>query len=332
MVRFQYKAYRRSFAGDFSNARESFAKREGAIVRLEDKDGRVGFGEAAPIPSFGSESFASLIAAAVAIEERVDFESLLPRLKGYPCLSWALGTAHAMIEREGTWPSFDKPRAICGLVSDICDSEAISERVKLHYQCLKFKIGKLSMLEEQRALDRVMDICEGKLKIRLDANGSLDFRSAAGWLEHAAGLPVEFIEQPLPMGQEKEMMRLAADFPAPIALDESVCSVDDFKRCRDAQWPGIFVLKPSLSGAFRELRDELEGSGDEIVFSSALETKVGAANAIGLALSSSTSQRALGFGVESLFADRNIGLELGPFLQPGGLPNTEELEQLWNQI
>lgn len=330
MHRFQFKAYRRSFAAAFSNARESFPKREGILVRLEDRDGRVGYGEAAPIPSFGTESFTSALVAVAGIDERVEVDGLLDQLKGYPCLVWALESALQMIEREGNWPEFEEPWPVCGLLSDLSDLSGLEELLKLHYQCLKFKIGKASLEDELRALDRVLELSEGRVPIRLDANGMLDAATTVAWLERAAELPIEFIEQPLRRGAEDEMMRIASDFPTQLALDESIGSVDDLKRWRDAQWPGLYVIKPSLCGSLMDLSRELEVSNTACVYSSSLETKVGASHAISLALSFPGDRRALGFGVERLFADRNIGLELGPFLQGGGLGSIEDFEILWN--
>lgn len=330
MHRFQYKAYRRSFAGDFSNARESFGKREGIWVRMEDVDGRVGFGEVSPIVSFGSESFASALGVAESLGDSVEVEPLLPELGGYPCLRWAVESALDMIDREGVWPVVEKPIPICGLVADLRATEEIEEKLRMHYQCLKFKIGKAGLLDELKALDRVIEMSDGKVGIRLDANGMLDYRETAAWLERAAELPVEFIEQPLPRGEEREMRRLASDFPTPLALDESVGSVDDLKRWRDEQWDGLYVIKPSLSGSLYELGQELSDDARDCVFSSSLETMVGASNAIGFAIRQKGHSRALGFGVEKLFADRNVGLDLGPFLQKDGLPTISTLENLWN--
>lgn len=332
MHRFRYKAYRRRFAGTFSNAREGFAKREGLLIRLEDSDGRLGYGEVAPIESFGSESFTSALVAAESLGERIDCEPLLEGLKAYPCFRWALGSARAMIESEGRWPELAKPWPICALVADLEDLEGAEEKLALHYQCLKFKIGKRSLLQEFKALDRVVELSEGKVRIRLDANGMLDRKTTVAWLERAAELPIEFIEQPLAVGNEKEMRRLSDDFPTLLALDESISRVDDLKRWRDQQWPGLFVIKPSLAGSRQDLSLELAEGAADCVFSSAFETKIGASNALAFAVAQSGHERALGFGVERLFADRNVGLELGPFLQNDSFGSSGELEDLWNLI
>lgn len=332
MHRFQYKAYRRPLALPFSNARETVSQREGLIVRLEDQDGRIGFGEAAPIVSFGTESFPSCLAATAGIGDSFQWEPLRPQLRSLPCLLWALESALEMIACEAAWPQLESPLPVCGLVAELRDRAEIEARLQLNYRCLKFKIGKAPFEDELRALDWIVERTGGVIGLRLDANGSLSARQAAQWLERAAEWPVEFLEQPLPVGQEREMRRLGEEFPTPLALDESARSVDDLKRWRDQQWPGLLVVKPSLAGSLFELREELEHGVEDCVFSSSLESKVGAANAIAFALGAGATRRALGFGVERLFSDRNAGLELGPFLQNGALPDSDELQSLWNRI
>lgn len=333
MYRFSYKAYRRAFAGSFSNARESFPKREGILVRLEDRDGRVGFGEAAPIASFGSESLPFALALAEEMGERYQPEVWDARLAGLPCMRWALESAVEMLECEGAYPeSGEDAWPVCHLLSDAKDLQEFEERRAMHFRCMKIKIGKQPLADELRALGALVERSEGQVEFRLDANGTLDGRQTRAWLEALEGWPVEFLEQPMEKGAEGELFRLAEDYPTPLALDESVCSVDDLKRWRDAQWPGVFVLKPSLSGGLRDLRAELARGDCDVVYSSSLETMVGAAAALRVGLTFPGKRRALGFGVEDLFADNIYGLSLGPFLQRGGLPDSDELQLLWNQI
>ncbi len=333
MFRFEFKAYRRRFVPGFSTARESFPTREGILLRVEDSDGRVGFGEAAPIPSFGSESFPVALAYAAGIGDHLRWdEDMRAKLRSCRALNWGIESAIEMIVNEGAAPSLGDPWPICGLVADLSDREAIERRLELHFRCLKFKIGKGALAEELSHLDWVVERTGGGVAIRLDANASLSVREASGWLERCAELPVEFLEQPLPAGQEPEMFRLAQDFPTPLALDESACSVDDLKRWRDAQWPGVYVIKPSLCGSLAGLGAELGEGAADCVFSSSLETLVGARSALVAALTWPGRRRPLGFGVAELFADKNVGLAAGPFLQSDMLPSTDDCQRLWNQI
>lgn len=331
---FQFKAYRRHFSDTWVTAAARWTTREGILVRLEDGDGRVGYGEAAPIVEFGSETYASALSACLSVEEPVVPERLLPQLGSYPCVRFAVESALAMIERLDRWPTVEKPWPVCGLVNRLDNLAMVEEYLEFGYRALKFKIGTRPLAEERRLLDAVVNRAGEGIKLRVDANGGLDLRGALGWLEALAEYPsVEMLEQPLPKGEEREMRRLGEDFPTAIGLDESVCSLDDLKRWQDAQWPGLYVIKPLLSGSFEGMLEEArQGEADRFVFSSSLETQVGAWAALALAAESGARERPLGFGVERLFGDRNVGLALGPFLQPDGFPSRDDLDALWSRI
>ncbi len=333
MVEFEYKAYRRTFAKKYQTASDSFEKRLGVLIRLRDADGRVGFGEAAPIESFGSETIVSALAACLELRGKFEYETVRESLSAYPCLRFGIEFALEMMGDDSFPKSVSEPWPVCGLIPELEDLERVERLLEEGYRCLKFKIGKDALLKERQALDRIVGLTSGEIPIRLDANGGLDLNAAREWLEFLADLPVEFLEQPMGKGSEDTMIRLSHDYPTALALDESVCSVDDLKRWRDQHWPGVFVIKPSLSGGYRELIDELkEGDASRLVFSSALETMVGATAAISVGLEVAEGSRSLGFGVESLFSDRNAGLFLGPFLQRSGLPDRNDFEALWNRI
>jgi O-succinylbenzoate synthase len=156
----------------------------------------------------------------------------------------------------------------------------------------------------------------GGAKLRLDANGAWDRRRAERWLECCAERPVEFIEQPVApeaKGSEDLLLGLAGDYPTPIALDESVVRDGDVARWLGLGWPGFFVIKPVLLGNASAVIARLETAKAKVVFSSALETAVGAKQALRLAFAYGGEPRALGFGVWPLFSDSRFD---GPYQAP----------------
>lgn len=333
MVEFEFKAYRRSFAKVYQTASDSMRTRLGILIRLSDEQGRVGFGEVAPVESFGTESFVWGLSACSGLKGEFEYESIRNRIVEYPCLRFGIEFARSMMENDQVLPSVSEPWPVSALVPDIADLEAVERRLETGYRCLKFKIANRAFAEERRALDRVIELTGGEVGIRLDANGGLELSDARNWLESLAELPVEFLEQPLRRGEEETMGRLSMDYPTPLALDESVCSIDDLNRWRDQHWPGLYVIKPSLSGEYRGLIDSLkEGDPRSLVFSSSLETMIGGAASLSVAIEVAEGANSLGFGVEELFADRNVGLFLGPFLQRDALPSSDDFEDLWNRI
>ena len=333
MVEFAYKAYKRTFADEYQTASHELSQRSGILLRLRDSDGRIGFGEIAPIESFGTESFLEALTMCVELQEKFEYEKALDRMDSSPCLRFALESAFTMLSSECDSGMLPKPWAVCGLVADLGDRDRIEELLAHGYQALKFKIGKSDFAEERRAVDIIIDLSEGKIPIRLDANGSLDREKTTRWLEWASEFPVEYIEQPMARGLEREMNSIARDFPVKLALDESVCFVDDLKRWSDFHWEGVYVVKPSIAGGRKALLNELEKLPEaSVVFSSSLESTIGASAALSLAIESDKRARALGFGVENLFVNDGASLRLGPFLQPYGLGSIEDFEELWNSL
>ena len=128
------------------------------------------------------------------------------------------------------------------------------------------------------------------------------------------------------------------------------------RRCGaelEAGWRGVWVIKPSLTGG-AEMLGRLQAAKADVVFSSALETAVGARAALRVAFAwnaqrptingeHSTSKgqalaaaskpaRALGFGVWPLFQDgRFDGPSLAPFLWARDVERIN-VEAAWNAL
>ena len=333
MVEFAYKAYKRTFAGEYQTASHELSQRPGILLRLRDGDGKVGFGEIAPIESFGTESFLAALSVCSELQENFEYEKALERMNLFPCFRFALDSAHEMLLRKNELGLLQKPWPVCGLVTAIGDRNRYDKLFGQGYQSLKIKIGKSDFAEECRMVEAIVGMSEGKIPIRMDANGTMDRARTTRWMEFASECPVEFIEQPMAKGMEGEMSAIARDFPVKLALDESVCFLDDLKRWSDSQWEGVYVVKPSIAGSRQALLDELEKlPEDSVVFSSSLESMVGASAALSLAIESGKQARALGFGVEDLFLKDGASLLLGPFLQPDGLGSMEDFEDLWDNF
>lgn len=129
------------------------------------------------------------------------------------------------------------------------------------------------------------------------------------------------------------MLGLAGDYPVPLALDESVVVAGDVARWLELGWPGVFVIKPALLGDAGRVVEKLPA--DRVVFSSALETGLGAAAALRVAFrffAKTEKPRALGFGVWPLFEDARFdGPGAAPFLRREDFEQSNQ-EILWNAL
>src|SRR5688572_2390799 len=92
-LRLLYRRYRIPFRTPIRTAHGPWSEREGFIVRLEDDAGRVGFGEAAPIPHFGTETADEIETALRDLGEWLDADRLASVPSKLACLRHALAAA-----------------------------------------------------------------------------------------------------------------------------------------------------------------------------------------------------------------------------------------------
>jgi len=336
--RLQFRRYRLPLRVAVRTAHGLWSEREGVVVRLENEVGAAGFGEAAPIPWFGTETADEVAAACAELGGSVDVEriaSVPPRLG---CLRNALAAARREISGEV------KPRgesdasylAVAALLpAGRAASAEIAAKADAGFRTFKWKVGVGDVADELAWLDDVCAELPDGAKLRLDANGAWDRRRAERWLERCAERPVEFVEQPIARearGAEDLLRGLAADYPTPIALDESLVSEGDVERWIGAGWPGIFVVKPTLIGNVEAVIARLAAAKAKAVFSSALETAVGARAALRWAFAWPGERRALGFGVWPLFADTRFdGPPAAAFLRWSDVERID-VEAVWNAL
>jgi O-succinylbenzoate synthase len=313
---FEFRRYSLAFRQPIRTSSGMWPVREGIYVRMERPDGTVGFGEAAPVPAFGRESVDDLESACRALGERVgsDVVSRVPEALGTlrHALADALGGDIGGFRRDSLGVAALLPAGRAALADVGAKSEA-------GFRVFKCKVGIGSPRDEMAILDDLLGALPGTSRLRLDANGAWDRKNAGRWLEYASDRPVEFVEQPLAPGArgiEDSLFGLAADYPVPIALDESIASDKDAVFWLERGWRGIFVVKPTLMGDAGGTLRRLAAAHAKVVFSSALETGLGARSALRHAFAWPGDTPALGFGVWPLFSDSSFdGPAAAPFVR-----------------
>ena len=99
------------------------------------------------------------------------------------------------------------------------------------------------------------------------------------------------------------MLELSDRYSTPIALDESVATLNQLEDCYQRGWRGIFVIKVAIAGSPRRLRQFCREHEIDAVFSSVFETAIGRQAALELAAQLSLNHRAVGFGVNHWFVE-----------------------------
>jgi o-succinylbenzoate synthase len=300
---FAYRRYSLPFRVPVRTARGMWQVREGLYVRAVRPDGSAGCGEASPIPSPGSESVDDAELFCRALGGRVD-EQVLSRV---PEKLLALRNALACAMGGGADPPRHRSLPVAALLpAGRAALDAAPRMAEAGFRVFKWKVGLGAADDEMALLDDLIAGLPSASRIRLDANGAWSLRTAERWLARAADRPIEFVEQPVApdsKGADDQLEGLSRDYPVPIALDESIRGDRDVGRWLEAGWQGYFVIKPSLLGDVRGVLGMLAAARARVVFSSSLETGIGAQAALRSAFAWPGTMPALGFGVWPLFSD-----------------------------
>jgi O-succinylbenzoate synthase len=316
---FAYRRYGLAFRQPLRTAHGLWAEREGIIVQLSSETGTTGWGEAAPVPGFGMETVDALESACRALNGEVSEASLsqlpaeLPTLHNALREAWTAATgksADSPADDDGVLKRPAVPPASLPVAALLPAGRVVLEvapaRVDSGFRHFKWKVGVGDAADELALLDDLCAVLPAGSKLRLDANGAWDRRAASRWLERCADRPIEHLEQPIARDARHcvdTLFGLAADFPTPIALDESLVGEGDLEQWLGAGWPGVYVFKPALfADPGRALARLAAAPAAAVVFSSALETAIGAGAALARAFAWTGDRKALGFGVYPLFA------------------------------
>jgi o-succinylbenzoate synthase len=329
--RLEFRRYCLPFRSAVRTAHGPWLAREGIIVRVEDEAGRVGFGEAAPIPWFGTETVAEDVAVLAGLGAAADI-GIPGRIdEGLGCLRFALSCAFGV--EPGLAPAVQRLPVAALLPAGKSACAAADKALEAGSVAFKWKVGVFDDADERVILDDLLARLPGHARLRLDANGAWTTRRAARWLAYCADRPIEFVEQPVASQDIDALCGLAADYSTTLALDESVTGLPSLRAWLSRGWRGVLVVKPVLAGDPASLLALLEKSQADVVFSSAFETSLGRQEALRIAFAyTGPAPRALGFGVGPLFADERFdGSASGAFLTPAQVGHVN-MEFLWNAL
>jgi o-succinylbenzoate synthase len=319
--RFEFRPYQRRFLRSLTTNHGKWDIREGIILSLIDESGKIGWGEIAPISWFGSETLEQALDFCRQLPEKITDEKIFSIPDELPAcqfgfesaLEWVMGSGEDE-ENNSITPNFSLLTSNSLFYSALLPSgeAALNEWETLWqqgYHTFKWKIGVDAIADELEIFESLIYTLPAFSKLRLDANGGLSYEEANLWLRtcdnfKANGelpLEIEFIEQPLPVGQFQQMLELSTSYKTAIALDESVATLRQLAACHQQGWRGIFVIKPGIVGSPSRLRKFCHQHQIDTVFSSVFETAIARLAALQLAAELSRNNRAVGFGIDHFF-------------------------------
>lgn len=268
-----------------ADSRRRWLEREALLLKVDDGEGHVGQGEAAPLPGYSPDALEQARAALdVVAWDRLDVRDpefvsvalpralqsieascpsaraaleialldLIAQRRGEPLhgllRAGPRGRAVGPIPLAALLPMPDASEGASGDEAALEAALAFAEaRAGEGIRVFKAKVG-ADLDRELAFLGRFRARCPAPHALRLDANQSLAGRDAPRALARLAELGPEYLEEPLPLD---ELFRLGGPPPLPIALDESLqrADVDALaERALDEGRVRAFVLKPGALG------------------------------------------------------------------------------------
>jgi o-succinylbenzoate synthase len=255
-------------------------ERELALLRIEDNDGAIGYGEAAPFEPYDGVSIDRVVATltrrakgrrppqARAAEElaRLDLEA---RREGRPVAGPAAETIPVNMTLSAGPPAEVAARARDG--------------VRAGYSCFKLKVGLPDDVERVAAAREAIGSWPA---LRIDANGGWSVDEAVAAIRALERYDLQFVEQPCATLAELGEVRQRVS--APIAADESITTANDVRAAVAAGACDVVNIKLATSGGFTAARDALRTAaehGTAAFLSSTLDGPWGIAASLQLAAS-----------------------------------------------
>lgn len=282
------------FREPFVTANAVVEERRVMLLRLEDEDGAVGYGEAAPFEPYDGVSV-----------ERVEAVLRGRSREELPQAEAAVEMALLDLEARREGRPVGEPGAIAipvnrtlpaGPVDEV--AALAKEGLRAGYQCFKVKVGRPDDVERVAAVREAIGSWPA---LRLDANGAWGVDEAVERITALEPYDLELVEQPC--ATLPELAEVRRRVGPPLAADESITGPDDVRAAVAAEACDAVNIKLSSCGgvgrARESIRTAVEG-GVAAYLSSTLDGPWGISAALQLA-GGETFQLACGLATLELF-------------------------------
>jgi L-alanine-DL-glutamate epimerase-like enolase superfamily enzyme len=253
----------------FTIARGTQETAENVIVRIEDDDGVVGLGGAAPSGHYGETvaTVQAVLPPLLEVVEEVGDPHAMARIErrmaetvaDNPAAKAAVDIAlHDLVAKRADLPLYrywglDPADSIqtsytIGIDAPPVMEERAADAVDAGFETLKVKLG---TDRDRESLEAVRSGAPSAT-IRVDANEAWSPREAVRTIDAIEEYGVEFVEQPVPAEDPEGLKFVYEHASLPIAVDESVIRATDVPQVADRA--DIVNLKLMKSGGLREAR------------------------------------------------------------------------------
>lgn len=306
----------------------TYSTRQSMLVLARDGD-RTGVGEAAPLESFGTESYEQAARMLAQVTDRWEgskvprkpeqlapmFAKLELELERHPATAHALECAllDLIAQQDGVplasllWrgPYARAVRVSALITAGTPEAAAVQakEAASAGHDTLKVKVATGPLAQDVQRLEAIRAAVPA-LKVRIDANGGWTRQAAEEALRTLAPLDLELCEQPLAADDLEGLVALRRQQFLPIAADESLGLPNGLERVVAADAADVLVLKPMVLGGIRRAVDaagRASKRGVGAYVTSSLEGPIGRLAALHVAAAIGDRDHAHGLAVGALF-------------------------------
>lgn len=274
---------------------------ENVIVRIEDDEGTVGIGGAAPSSHYGetADTVEAVLPDLLSVvedvgdphqRERVE-RRMAETVERNPAARCAVSIAlHDLASKHADLPLYrywglDPAESVetsytIGIDSTDRMAEKTETAVERGYSTLKVKVG----TDRDEEIVSTVRAAAPDATIRVDANEAWSPREAVRKIDALAEYDLEFVEQPVPAGNPEGLKFVRDRSALPIAADESCITLEDVPRIADRA--DIANLKLMKCGGLREAKRMIHAArahGLEVMLGCMIESNASIAAAAHLA-------------------------------------------------
>ncbi len=254
-------------------------RKEGWLIKLQDQDSRIGWGEISPINSSELTQCKKILTK---LGSSINKENLENQIKTWPGpIGFAFGAALAEINlligdhSEQRWLQVSSS-AVLLPNNELELLKSLDSTLENQYNdctkalTFKWKVANYSNEIESVLLQKILKKLPHDVFLRIDANCGWTRSQAKEWAQELHQEPrLEWLEQPLPADDIEGLEELAQYIP--VALDESLIKTPSLRQT----WKSWQIRRPLLEGDPRILLKELTNKTRFRVISTSFETGIG---------------------------------------------------------
>ena len=241
--------------------------RDSWIIKITTKEGYTGFGEASPISNFNDETFE---ASGYALEGfklifddqyNIETDELMILIKahtlGTPSAKFAIETAvYDILSQQKKIP-------LCKFLNLNALSQIFVNGVHQltnfdDYSIIKVKCGFRNLYDEIELLKKLSNKYGDSTRFIIDLNQAYDLPKAIRFFKEMNRFNIAYIEQPIDKNNFEDLLELRFHSEIPIALDESINSIESIQNLLDINCGDIFIIKPQSIGGFSDIKNAIQ--------------------------------------------------------------------------